>query len=43
MNIELTFWGLYQILVAEEMLRRLISLLSAREWSGDMTAKQRWR
>jgi hypothetical protein len=32
-----------QIMCCEEMLRRLLSVLSAREWAGDMTALERWR
>ena len=32
-----------QIMCGEEMLRRLITLLSAREYVGDMTPLQRWR
>lgn len=32
-----------QIMCGEEMLRRLITLLSAREFVGDMTPEQRWR
>ena len=32
-----------QVIGCEEMLRRFISLLSAREWAGDMSPHQRWR
>jgi len=32
-----------QIMCGEEMLRRLITLLSAREYAGDMSPMRRWR